>query len=73
MGKNKYLYQLYDLAFGKGVIVEQTIGQDEFVFVQPRTGKRLSPWIQGLDKAIEWIESYQPEGVDHGSGSHTSA
>jgi len=61
MGENKYLYQLYDLAQAKHVIVEQTIGEDEYVFVQPRTGKTLSPWIQGLAKAIKWIESYQEE------------
>jgi len=61
MGENKFLYQLYDLAQAKHVIVEQTIGEDEYVFVQPGTGKTLSPWIQGLAKAIKWIEAYEEE------------
>ena len=59
MDDHKYLYQLYDLAHAKGVIVEQVIGEDEYIIVQPRTGLRLSPWIRGVPEAIKWIEEYE--------------
>jgi len=39
-------------------VVEQTIGEDEYVFTEHGTGRYLSPWIQGLDQAIAWVEQY---------------
>ena len=61
MARPKSVYDLYDLAQQKEVVVEQTLGEDEYLVVEHGTGKRLSPWLQGLDKAFKWLQQYEKE------------
>jgi hypothetical protein len=61
MARPKSVYDLYDLAQQKGVVVEQTLGEDEFLISERGTGMRLGPWLQGLDKAFKWLEQYEKE------------
>ena len=59
MARRRKTHDLYHLAHEKGIVVEQTIGEDEYVFTEHGTGKYLRPWIQGLDQAIAWVEQHE--------------